>query len=126
MCIRDSDVTVQTASVDTGNKQRDDHLRSADFFNAAQFPTIRFKSKSAESAAAANVWMVRGDLTMMGVTKEVDVLVKLTGMGERGRFGYRAGISAEFKINRSEFGQKVDAGVGDEVTLLIALEGMRE
>src|SRR5687768_12001869 len=68
--------TIQAASIDTGNDKRDDHLRSPDFFDAAKFPTITFKSSSIKSTSK-NAFDVTGDLTMRGVTKKVTLPVEI-------------------------------------------------
>ena len=74
------DFTVKSDSLDTANAGRDGHLKGPDFFNAKQFPTITFKSKSV-APTGRNVYKVKGDLTLHGVTKEVTVTVEHTGTG---------------------------------------------
>jgi polyisoprenoid-binding protein YceI len=120
------DVLIDAASIDTREPKRDDHLRSADFFDVATHPTIVFRSTGIEQAAPGRLKMT-GDLTMRGVTKPV--VFDVTGPTDLipdGRGGLRAGASATAKISRKEFGlawnRAIEAGgvvVGDEVTLTI-------
>jgi polyisoprenoid-binding protein YceI len=117
------DVTLKVDSVDTANAGRDNHLKGPDFFNAKQFPTISFKSKSIASAGKG-VYDVTGDLTLHGVTKSVKVAVEPTGMGKDPRGRSIAGVEGAFRIKRSEFGMSgMLAGVGDDVLITISLEG---
>ncbi|MEI7765639.1 MAG: YceI family protein [bacterium] len=71
--------SAETASIDTGNGMRDGHLQSADFFNAAEFPTLTFKSKSIEKKGD-DEFLVTGDFTMHGVTKEIVLPTTFNGM----------------------------------------------
>ncbi len=115
--------TVPTDSIDTGNTARDGHLKGPDFFNAKQFPTITFKSKSVASAGPST-FDVKGDLTLHGVTKEVAVKVELTGTAPGMRGGKIAGILSEFTIKRSDFGMKNPVGpIGDDVRIIVSIEG---
>jgi polyisoprenoid-binding protein YceI len=121
------EVVVETEKVNTGSSKRDDHLRSPDFFNAKEFPTMTFKSASFEKGAGKTM-TVKGDLTMLGQTKAVTAAVEFLGEGET-RQGYKAGFEATFTIKRSEFGMtKYLEGnaLGDEVKLIVAIEGVRE
>ena len=118
---------LQVANVDTHNDKRDAHLKSPDFFNAKQYPTITFKSKSVKAGSAANMLEVTGDLTMHGVTKSVMISVELTGKGEFPPGTQRAGVEATFTVKRSEFDMtKMVGPVGDEVRLVVALEGVKQ
>ena len=118
------ELTIKVASIDTGNAKRDDHLKGPDFFNAPQFPTIRFVSKSV--AKAPEGLKVVGDLTLHGVTKEVTL--DLTG-GKVGEFPpgvQRTGYDATFEFKRSDFGMdKMIPAVGDEVKVFIGFEGTK-
>jgi polyisoprenoid-binding protein YceI len=113
---------VKTESVDTGIPKRDTHLKSPDFFNAVQFPTISFKSRSVASAGQG-AYDVTGDLTLHGVTKPVTVKITQTGSGSmRGRA--ITGIEGTFAIKRSDFGMKGMVGpVGDDVWISVCIEG---
>tara|TARA_R110002096_G_scaffold77896_12_gene183522 strand:+ start:20039 stop:20749 length:711 start_codon:yes stop_codon:yes gene_type:complete len=123
-------LTIPTASVFTGNKKRDDHLRSPDLFDAKQFPTVTFKSTDVK-ATGANLYAVTGDLSMHGVTKPVTISLENVGaaadpemMGGK----FRIGFNGEVTINRADFGMTYmqGAGLGDDVKLLLAIEALRE
>ena len=129
------DLLIDAGSIDTRDKKRDQHLLSPDFFDAKQFPDITFKStsvtptkaKAQDNAqdVAGTAYQVEGDLTLLGVTKKVSVLVEKTGEGEF--YGKRVGYEVTFKIKRSDFG--MDFGItqkmlGDEVVLMVAVEGV--
>jgi len=120
------DVTATISKVDTGSEKLDGNLQGPNFFNAKEFPTIRFVSKSG-AADGDRRWKVRGDLTLRGVTKEVEVDCVATGIGE-GPTGKKAGFECTLTIKRSDFGmkwgiEKPARALGDEVKLVIALEG---
>lgn len=119
------DITVAVDSVDTAEPKLDAHLKSPDFFNAAEFPTMTFKSKSAKKSATG-MWEVAGDFSMHGVTKPVTAQIEITGVAEMG-MGARAGAEAIFTIKRSDFGMMygVEKGsLGDSVRVLVNLEGV--
>ena len=123
--------TVKTASVDTNEPKRDEHLRSADFFDAARFPEIRFVSKSVK-AAGANRFEVTGDLTLRGVTKQVTLPVTFLGIQKDPWGNEKAGFETAVTLNRKDFGvswnKALDQGgaiLGDEVAVTIALETAR-
>jgi polyisoprenoid-binding protein YceI len=124
--------TVSVPSVDTGNQKRDDHLRGADFFDAAKFPEITFESKKVEKRASGPV--VTGLLTIKGVTRPIEVPFKVLGKVKDPWGNERVGVElSPVVINRQEFGltwsAKLDTGglvVGDEVTLELAGEFVRE
>ncbi len=121
------DVQIKTESVDTNSTGRNNHLKGAAFFNAKQFPTISFKSKSVQSSGE-NMYSVAGDMTLHGVTKPITVQMEFVGQGDKGRrSGYRAGFDVTFKIKRSDFGMNYMQGMlGDEVTIMVGLEGARQ
>ena len=120
------DVKVRAKNVDTHNPRRDGHLKSADFFNAKQFPNVRFKSKQV-TKSGDDTYRVIGDLTLHGVTRELTVELKHIGSGPDPWGGHRRGFEISFTIKRSDFGMKFMLdGVGDEVTLMIGIEGTRE
>jgi len=118
------ELNVKTDSVDTNNKQRDNHLRSPDFFNAKQFPAITFKSTSVKQAKDG--YEVTGDFTLHGVTKTITI--NLVG-GKKAEFPkgvQRTGYSGEVTIKRSEFAmEKFLGGVGDEVPVSVSFEGSK-
>ncbi len=119
-------VEIKVDSIDTAEPRLDGHLKSPDFFNAAEFPTMTFASKSAKKAAGENMFEVAGDLTMHGVTKAITAMVELTGVSDM--MGGRAGIEAIFTVKRSEFGMTygVEKGaIGDDVRVVVNLEGVQ-
>lgn len=120
------DITVQTASVDTKTPKRDDHLRSPDFFNAKQFPTITFKSTKV-AKTGTNTYAVTGNLNLHGVTKPLTITFTKTGEGKDPWGKYRMGGETTFTIKRSDFGiTYMKDGLSDDVTLMLAFEGVRE
>jgi len=127
------EATIQTASIDTANEKRDEHLRSPDFLDAAKFPTIIFKSKRIEKTGDAK-WKVTGDLTLHGVTKEVVLdLSDVTPPIKDPMGNLRAGAEARTTINRQDFGisfnKTLDGGgvmVGNEISISIDVEVTRK
>lgn len=129
--LRDSSVTAQidVNSFDTGNAQRDEHIRSADFLHAAEFPTMSFRS-TAVRGEGENV-VVEGELTLHGVTRPVELDVEITGFGPDAFGGTRAGFSATTKINRKDFGIDIelplDGGgvvVGDTIQVTLDIQAV--
>lgn len=116
-------ITIPVASLSTGVAKLDDHLLTADFFDATQFPTATFKS-TAVTAAGEGKLAVAGDLTIHGVTRPVVLDVTVNGIGEHPmRKLPAAGFDASLRIKRSEFGVGAYVPVvGDEVTLSITVE----
>jgi polyisoprenoid-binding protein YceI len=120
-------VEINASSVDTNNKARDAHLKGADFFNVKEFPKIAFKSTSVKTADGKN-YDVTGDLTLHGVTKSVTVKLERIGTGKNPRSGQIiTGFETTFTIKRSDFGMKfLLAGIGDDVRITLAIEGVRQ
>lgn len=123
------DVTIDADSIDSNNAGRDKHLKSQDFFSTTEFPTITFKSKSWKSTGTVDgeaAFDVVGDLTLLGKSKEITVQIRHTGTGA-GRSGELAGLEAKFTIKRTDFGMNamVGKGLGDDVTVVVGLEGGR-
>ncbi len=117
--------TVQTASVDTNNAKRDDHLRGPDFFNARQFPTIIFESTQA--TANDDGYELTGNITLHGVTNPITVQMLKVGEGDDPWGNYRIGFETTFTINRSDFGMdNMLEMVGEEVTLTVSFEAIRQ
>lgn len=119
--------TVQAASIDTGDEDRDKHLRNEDFFDVEKHPTLTFVSKSVKKKSG-NVLEVTGDFTMLGVTKEITIPVEFAGP-IKGPWHVVAGFETEFEINRKDFGmtwnKALDQGgvvIGEEVEIRIAIE----
>lgn len=124
------EVTIKTASIDTKDTKRDDHLKSADFFDAASHPEITFKSKRIEKSESGYVAV--GDLTMRGVTKEISIPFEIAGMITDPYGNTRLGLSAQTTINRQDFGvswsKALDTGglvVSDEVQIEIEIEAVK-
>jgi len=127
------EATIDTVSLDTREAKRDEHLKSADFFDVAKYPTMTFTSKKIEQVGERR-YKVTGDLTLHGVTREVvlDVDGPSAPMTDP-RGNLRAGAEATAKINRQDFGIKwskaLDGGgvmVGDEVAITIDVEGVKK
>src|SRR6202045_1863493 len=119
------EVSVPVESLDTNNAKRDQSLKSPDYFNAKQFQTITFKSTKVEGSG--DTLKVSGDLTIRGMTKPLTVDFKKGGEG-KGVFGeMRGGGETRFTIKRSDFGMNFQLGeVGDEVTIILSLEGVKK
>src|SRR5438477_985714 len=94
---------LQVQKVDTGIQKRDDHLRSTDFFNAKQFPTIKFASKEVKKTDKG--YEVIGDLTLHGVTKSITINIEQTGQGSMGP-RQLIGFETTVELKRSDFGMK--------------------
>jgi polyisoprenoid-binding protein YceI len=121
------EMTIKTESVDTNNSKRDSHLRSPDFFNAKQFPTITFKSTAVRPIA--NGYEVTGDLTMHGVTKPVKFEVLGGRQAQFPRGVPRTGFKTDFTVKRSDFGvgaAQFAGALGDEVRVAIGFEGTKK
>lgn len=122
-----SDVTfmAKTASIDTDNERRNEHLKSPDFFDAAKYPEVSFKGMLVKEG---DKYKLKGDFTMHGVTKKVDFDVTYGGTVDTGR-GQKAGFKVTGKINRKDYGltwdNKVPTGemvVSDEVEIICKIE----
>lgn len=129
--VLDSSVTadIDVNSFDTGNAQRDEHIRSADFLHAAQFPTMTYRSTGLRWDGDDLV--VDGELTLRGITRQVPLTVELTGFGRDPYGGTRAGFSATAKINRKDFGidtdMPLDGGgvvIGETVHISLDIEAV--
>ncbi|MDL4817172.1 YceI family protein [Actinomadura opuntiae] len=94
---------IGTASLNTGNQMRDDHLRSADFFDVERYPQMRFDSRTLRRAAGS--WVLSGELTIRDVTRPVDLEVDFLGSDPTGLQGEpRIGFSAQTTVSRRDFG----------------------
>ncbi len=118
---------IQVDKIDTANPKRDAHLKSPDFFDARQFPTITFKS-TAVTKNGDNKYNVTGDLTLHGVTKSITVPIEKTGEGNGLKPGEtRTGWEAQVDLKRTDFGVKGLVGpVGDDVRLTISFEAVKQ
>jgi polyisoprenoid-binding protein YceI len=118
---------IKADSIDTGIVKRDDHLRSADFFDVAKFGDITFVMSSATKSK------MTGNLTIHGITKKVVLDVDMGGVVEDPWGNQRSGFVLNGKINRKDFGlnwnKAIEAGgvvVGDEVKMVVEIEGIAE
>ncbi len=125
------DFKITTASIDTKNEKRDQHLRSADFFDVETYPEITFKS-SKITRVDDDTFAVAGTLTMRGVSREVTLMVDFLGEIEA-MGGVRAGYELSTTVNRKDYGvswnRALDTGgfvLGDDVEVDIALELVKQ
>jgi polyisoprenoid-binding protein YceI len=123
-----AEATIDVNTINTGEPDRDKHLKSADFFDAANFPAISFKSKRSEQGTSG--LKLTGDLTIHGITREVTLDVEGPTTPVKDPWGLtRVGASATTKINRRDFGltwnQALETGgvlVGDEIKITVDVE----
>ena len=119
-------VTIDTASVDTNHKKRNDHLKSPDFFNVKQFPEMTFSSNKVEYSSTGEPQKIIGSLSLHGETKPVTLNVKALGAGKDPWGGYRAGYTATTLIKRSDYGMKfMLGGIGDEISIVLNIEAIK-
>ena len=123
---------IDVASIDTREGQRDAHLRSPEFLDAEQHPTITFRSSHVAARGQAR-YVVTGDLTIRGVTREVSLEAELNGRGADPWGNERVGFSAATTINRKDFGlttnQVLETGgvlIGDEVKIALEIQAARQ
>jgi polyisoprenoid-binding protein YceI len=126
------EVHIDAASIDTGVADRDQHLRSPDFFDAAGHPELVFKSKRVEKLGGEQLRIV-GDLTIRGTTKEVVLDAEINGGTQDPWGGHRLAFSAKTAINRHDFGLKWNtlletggAVVGEQVKIEIDVEAVKK
>jgi polyisoprenoid-binding protein YceI len=121
------EITIQSASISTGFAKRDDHLKSPDFFNAAEFPTITFKSSKVKFKGNTPT-SVEGELTLLGVTKPVTLTLTEFKCGDNPmNKKYECGAGATAQIKRSDFGMtKFLPGVGDEIKFEFEIEAYKD
>ena len=122
---------IKTASVNTGNADRDGHVRGEDFFDVEQFPEMTFESTSFD--IQGNSGTVTGDLTLKGITKPVTLDVEVFGVEEDPFGNVRIGFEASTKINRKDFGVDFQAPLGsggvlvsEEITIQIDGSGIKQ
>ncbi|MGH2562520.1 MAG: YceI family protein [Thermomicrobiales bacterium] len=127
------EVEIDAATIDTGIKKRDDHLRSADFFDVAVYPTISFRSTRVEpfNRFGRHHWLVVGNLTIHGVTRSVELAVEQTGAPEPWHTDVIE-FGATATINRKDFGMEftlpIEGGglvVGNEVKIAISVQASK-
>jgi polyisoprenoid-binding protein YceI len=124
-------IDIDAASVDTKVQQRDDHLRSADFFDAQKYPKLSFASTKVERGTDGK-YKLTGDLSMHGITKPVILDVEYGGRAKHPQMGERAGFSAHGHLSRKEWGltynQVLEAGgvaLSDKVEINIEIEATK-
>jgi len=119
------DVTIEVASISTNDDKRDGHLKSPDFFDAAKYPTITFRSTSVREVAKGRL-EVAGTFTMRGVSKTLVIPVTALGTGVDPWKNVIAGFEGQLKLNRQEFGVSYGPGlVGDEVEIELNVEAKK-
>ncbi len=128
--LKSASITIKTDSVFTNHGKRDDHLRGADFLNVGEFPEMTFVATKAEKISDTE-GKITGDLTLLGVTNPVtlDVTYNKAGNYPFGDGHYALGFDATGSFNRSDFGMSYGVSgdiVGDEVKLIIGVEGIRQ
>ena len=121
------EAVIKTTSVNTNHEKRDAHLRGPDFFNAEKYPTMTYKMKSYRKEGED--YLAVGDLTLLGVTKEITLKGSFNGVTKDPWGNTRAGFTAEGKLNRKEFGMNwnkiLDSGgvvVGDDIFIRLEME----
>jgi len=117
------EVTIETPSIATGNEARDNHLRSADFFDAAKYPVITFKSTSVKEVAKGKL-EVTGAFTLHGVTRTIVIPVTNLGTSAGMKPGsFVAGFEGALTLKRSDYGMdKMVGPLGDEVEITLNIE----
>jgi polyisoprenoid-binding protein YceI len=120
---------IDLSSIDTGNEQRDAHIRSADFFEVETYPTMTYRSTGVRQHRDG--YVLDGKLTLKGVTKDVPLTLELNGFGPDPYGGTRAGFSATGEINRRDFGVNFSAVmetggavVSDKITIHLEIEAV--
>jgi polyisoprenoid-binding protein YceI len=121
---------IDLASINTGNEQRDAHIKSADFFEVETYPTMTYKSTGIR--VEDGEYVLDGDLTLKGVTKSVPLHLELNGFGPDPFGGYRAGFTATGELNRRDFNVNFSAPmanggavVADKITLHLEIEAVK-
>jgi polyisoprenoid-binding protein YceI len=127
----DSSVTaeIDLSSIDTGNEQRDAHIRSADFFEVETYPTMTYQSTGVRPHRDG--FILDGKLTLKGVTRDVPLTLELNGFGPDPYGGTRAGFTATGELNRSDFGISFNAVmetggvvVSEKITIQLEIEAV--
>jgi len=128
----DISFSADISSIDTNNTDRDNHLKSGDFFDAEQFPNMTFKSTSIEKKSDSD-YVIHGDLTIKDVTKSVAINAEYSGLMTDPWGNTKAGLSLETKINRKEFGLTWNAAletggvlVGEEVKIFAEIQVVKQ
>lgn len=103
------EAVIQATSINTKQPQRDDHIRSADFLDVENYPTISFTSTGLR--VNGDDWELDGDLTLHGVTKPVTLELEVVGFGPDGQGGTKVGFSAKTSVNRKDFDIRFNATI---------------
>ena len=120
------DMQVDAKNIDTAVEKRDNHLKSPDFFNAAEHPLVTFKSTSVKKIDS-DTYQVSGNLTLLGKSRQLTVTAKQTGSGKDPWGNFRRGFETSFSIKRSDFGMDfMLGGVSDEVGITVSVSGIRQ
>lgn len=126
-----ANAVIKTTSVNTANTKRDEHLRSADFFNVAKYPEMTFKTTSVKSTGT-NKLDITGNLTLLGVTKPVTLQAEVLGVANDPWGNTRLGMSATGTLNRKDYGMVFNMGdkgglvIGDDVEILLEIEAVKK
>lgn len=119
------EVTINTKSVDTNHAERDKHLRSDDFLDVAKFPEAKFVSTGYVKGEDGKA-VIKGDFTLHGVTKPIEIAVESIGAGDDPWGGYRRGFQGSAKFAMADYGIVKDLGPkSKEVELILSIEGVR-
>jgi polyisoprenoid-binding protein YceI len=121
--------TIDLASVDTGNKRRDNHLRSVDYFEVDKYATMTYRSTNIRQTDGG--WVIDGELTLRAVTQQVPLAVVVKGFGPDPRRGTRVGFAATAQINRRDFGIDIamsrgGAVISDKVSISLDIEAVSQ
>ena len=120
------EMQVNAKDVDTAVEKRDKHLKSPDFFNAAEYPLVSFKSSSVKKLNT-DTYEVSGNITLLGQSRPLSVKVQSTGSGKDPWGNFRRGFETSFTIKRSDFGMNfMLGGVSDEVVITVSVSGIRQ
>jgi polyisoprenoid-binding protein YceI len=121
---------IDLSSISTGQEQRDEHIKSADFFEVETYPTMTYRSTGIK--VEDGEYVLEGDLTLKGVTRTVPLKLELQGFGPDAYGGYRAGFTATGEINRRDFNVSFNAPmanggvvVADKIQLQLEIEAVR-
>lgn len=120
------EITIRTASVDTQDEKRDQHLKGPDFFNVKQFPVMKFKATSVKPAGNDR-FRVEGKMTIRGKSKNISLELIKIGEGKDPWGGYRLGFESTFTVKREDFGLDfMPGGIGSEVEIYVSLEALKK
>jgi polyisoprenoid-binding protein YceI len=121
--------SIQLDSIETNQEQRDAHIRSADFFDVENYPAMTYQSTSVRGKG--DTWILEGDLTLKGVTKQVPLTLEVNGFGPDPYGGTRVGFTALGELNRQDFNVNFSASLetggvvlGDKVTIQLEIEAV--